>query len=330
MNQAGFWDDHESASKISKQAQELDGEISTWEDIGRRAEELAQLVLAVKTEDDKSVLDDVTNEANKIGKELDQLERILLLSGEYDRRGAVISIHAGTGGVEAQDWAEMLDRMMRRYAEHLNLDVHEVDRTRGNEAGIKSVVFEARGAWGYGKLKSEAGVHRLVRISPFDAEKMRHTSFALIEVVPEIGDDVNIDLKDDDLRWDTFRGTGHGGQSVNTTDSAVRVVHKPTNLSVVSRSERSQLQNRQTALKILKAKLFAKKQAELKAEKDKLRGEVLSAEWGNQIRSYVLQPYQLVKDHRTGYESPDVKAILDGELDKFNEMYLRWIAKSKR
>ena len=243
------------------------------------------------------------------------------------KNNTILSIHAGTGGVEAQDWAEMLMRMYLRFCESKNFATRIIDKSQGQEAGIKSVSIEVTGRYAYGNLKSEAGVHRLVRISPFDAEKMRHTSFALVEVIPELEKEQELKVEDKDLKIETMRASGHGGQGVNTTDSAVRITHLPTGVTVKCQNERSQLQNRQMALKILQAKLaqiLEDKQAKDLAE---IRGEVLSAEWGNQIRSYVLQPYKMVKDHRTKFETNDPQAILDGELDEFIESYLRYMSK---
>ena len=265
---------------------------------------------------------DLEKKNKYLEKKYNELEFFVLLSGEYDKNNAILAIHAGAGGVDAQDWAEMLLRMFLRYCEKKGFKINIVDKSVGNEAGLKSAVVEVVGKYAYGFLKSEAGVHRLVRISPFDAEKMRHTSFALAEVLPEL-EDVEVVLKDDDLRIDTFMSSGPGGQGVNTTYSAVRIVHKPTNITVTCQNERSQQQNKETALKILKSKVYQYYQAEKEEEKQQLRGEFKEAAWGNQIRSYVLHPYRLVKDHRTEFETQNIESVLDGDVDGFVDAYLK-------
>lgn len=246
-----------------------------------------------------------------------------LFSGEYDARNAIVAIHAGTGGTDAMDWAEILLRMYTRFCEQRGWKVNLMDTQYGQEAGIKSATFEVRGNHSYGYLKAESGVHRLVRISPFDAEKMRHTSFALVEVVPDLGDLAEVEIKPDELRIDVFRSGGKGGQSVNTTDSAVRITHLPTGIVVSCQNERSQVQNKEMAMRHLKAKLHKRIEEARATEKKELRGEYHEAAWGNQIRSYVLNPYRMVKDHRTQTETQDVQGVLDGDLMPFIESALR-------
>lgn len=272
-----------------------------------------------------SYLNDFINKfkSAKSDVELKELEKETLYSGEYDSDNAILSVHAGAGGTEAQDWAEMLLRMYLRYAERHAMSAEILDKSKGDEAGIKSAEIRISGVNAYGNLKGEAGVHRLVRISPYDADRARHTSFALVEVVPEFDEVGDIEINESDLKIDVFRSSGHGGQSVNTTDSAVRITHLPSKIVVSVQNERSQLQNKETALKILKIKLKKRQLDEQKAKEKEIKGGHKSAEWGNQIRSYVLQPYQQVKDHRTKYAESNPMEILDGKLDGFIEAYLR-------
>jgi peptide chain release factor 2 len=324
MEDPQFWDDQNKAKEVSKKAEEFRSELIRWEEIEGQVDELLEISKMAQKELDESVHDDVLKKLDMLWKKFEDLEFYVLFSGTHDKHNAVVAIHAGAGGVEAQDWTEMLSRMIMRYAENKDFEVRVIDESRGSEAGIKSLTFFVSGMYAYGYLQSEAGVHRLVRISPFDAEKMRHTSFALIEVLPEISEAHDTEIKEEDLKIDTFRSGGHGGQSVNTTDSAVRVTHIPTGIVVKCQNERSQHQNKETAMKYLKSKLIKHEEAKTEEEKKKLRGEFSSAEWGNQIRSYVLQPYKMVKDHRTGHEEQDPTKVLDGELDGFVENYLRW------
>lgn len=254
----------------------------------------------------------------------------MLFAGEYDTHDAIISISAGAGGTDAQDWAEMLMTMLIRYAEKKHFSVSLYDLQRGQEAGIKGATFEVRGQYAYGWLQSEAGVHRLVRISPFDAEAMRHTSFALVDIIPDFGEEGDVEIKDEDIRIDVFRASGHGGQSVNTTDSAVRIVHIPTNITVTCQNERSQQQNKAAALRVLRSRIMQRSLQERQEKERLVRGDIVSAEWGSQIRSYVLQPYKLVKDHRTNIETADTDSVLGGSLDAFSEGYLRMRAEERR
>ena len=253
-----------------------------------------------------------------------------MLSGKFDQSNALVAIHAGTGGTEAQDWAEMLTRMYLRYAERRGFTARIVDEHKGAEAGVKSVTISVEGPYAYGYFKSEHGVHRLVRISPFDAEKMRHTSFALVEVLPEIPEDESLKIDPKDIRIDTYLSSGHGGQSVQTTYSAIRIVHIPTGITVTCQNERSQQQNKETAMKVLRARLLARREAERKTEREEIRGEYHEAEWGNQIRSYVIHPYKLVKDHRTKFESQNTVEILNGEIEPFVESFLKWSKENKK
>lgn len=323
MNAPNFWSDQKSAQAISQDYQDIKKEVEKWGELLEKVDELIQL----ENSGDASLKNEIETQTVELEKQFAAYEFVLLLNGPYDANNAIISIHAGSGGTEAQDWTEMLLRMLMRFSEKQNWQTRIIDESRGAETGYKSVSFEVKGKYAFGYLKSEHGVHRLVRISPFDAEKMRHTTFALVEVLPEISEDINIDIKPEDLRIDTFMSGGKGGQSVNTTYSAVRIVHIPTGISVQCQNERSQLQNKEMAMKILRAKLHLLEKEKLAAEKQELRGEYKSAEWGNQIRSYVLHPYHLVKDHRTEYESADPESVLEGELLPLSEAFLRWIKK---
>ena len=323
MSEQGFWDNQDEAREVSQRASDLREEIERWRKIKKETEEL----LGLAESGDEELSEQLKKELKDKEKEFEKLEFFVLFSGKYDKNNAIMSIHAGAGGVDAQDWSEMLLRMYLRFCEKKNWKVDIVDESKGQEAGIKSITLHIKGQNVFGFLKSENGVHRLVRISPFDAEAMRHTSFSLVDILPELGDTQEIEIKDDDLRVETFKASGHGGQGVNTTDSAVRIVHIPTDIKVVCRNERSQLQNKETAMKILRAKLLEYEEEKKDKEKKELRGEVQKAEWGSQIRSYVLHPYKMVKDHRTNFETQETEKVLDGEVDEFIEEYLKSLKK---
>lgn len=326
MQQPDFWQNQEHATSVTKTHEELKKEVERWAQLRQDLLDLQELLAAA----DDALLKDIVERFSEVQARYKKESFMVLFDGKYDTHSAIVSFHAGSGGTEAQDWANMLRRMILRFAEQKEWKTTILDESRGQEAGIKSSTIRIEGRYAYGYLKSEHGTHRLVRISPFDAESMRHTSFAGIEVIPEIARDTTIEINPNDLRIDTFMSGGHGGQSVNTTYSAVRIVHIPTGITVQCQNERSQLQNKETAMKILHSKLELKKEEESRAEHKELKGEHKQAAWGNQIRSYVLQPYKLVKDTRTKYESSDPEAVLDGALDEFIESYLRFLKEGKK
>jgi peptide chain release factor 2 len=297
----------------------LQNEQTSWQAFEKRLNDLLELAEM----DDESFLAELEKETDALEKDLDKRAFQAMLSGKYDSEDALLAIHAGAGGTDSQDWADMLQRMYLRWAEQRGFSVEILDLTVGEEAGIKSVTISVSGDYAFGYLRSEKGTHRLVRLSPFDAAHRRHTSFALVEILPQIGDDIDIQINPNDLRVDVYKSSGAGGQSVQKNSTAVRMTHIPTGIVVTCQNERSQLQNRENALKVLKARLVEMKEAEQKEELDDLRGEYTKAEWGSQIRSYVLHPYQLVKDHRTDFEMGNTQAVLDGDLDGFMEAYLR-------
>ena len=330
MSDAYFWKDAVAAAKTSKRAGDLRAELLEWDALARDAKDLEGLLEIAEREKDEEMIGEAQTTLAGLRERFEKLEFFVLLSGKYDHANAIVAIHAGTGGTEAQDWAEMLTRMYLRYAERRGLKARIVDENRGNEAGIKSATISIEGPYAYGYMKSEHGVHRLVRISPFDAEKMRHTSFALVEVLPEIPEDADLPIDPKDIRIDTYLSSGHGGQSVQTTYSAVRIVHIPTGITVTCQNERSQTQNKETATKVLRSRLALLRENERAAERNELRGEYHEAEWGNQIRSYVLQPYRMVKDHRTEYETSDTVGVLDGKLEPFSEAFLKWSREKKK
>jgi len=308
-----------------RRAEELRSGIAGWRDLEQRAEGLAEMaeMAAADPDEAESLRPDLERDLASLRSDWARVEQQLMLSEPFDERGAIVSVHAGAGGTESQDWAEMLLRMYLRWAERQRFATEILEATEGEEAGLKSVSVSVDGRWAYGKLRSERGVHRLVRISPYDSQKRRHTSFALVEVLPQVPEDAAVEIDDKELRVDTYRASGAGGQHVNKTDSAVRLTHLPTGIVVAVQSERSQHQNRDRAMSVLRAKLVERQEEEREAEMARLRGEHVEAGWGNQIRSYVLQPYTMVKDLRTGVETSNPTAVLDGDLDAFIDGYLR-------
>lgn len=321
--QNGFWDDKENSTKVFTKIKKIKGKCTKYADIKNEIDNNIELTELIKLEYDEKLAKDLIKSTNKIQKEIEKFELEIFLSGKYDNNNAIVTIHPGAGGTESQDWAEMLYRMYCRWANKNDYEIKELDYLDGEEAGLKSVTFEIIGDNAYGYMKSEKGVHRLVRISPFDSGGRRHTSFASVEVLPEITDDIEIDINPDDLRIDTYRASGAGGQHINKTSSAVRITHIPTNIVVACQSERSQIQNRETAMKMLKSKLLDLKEQEQKDKIEDLKGEQKDIAWGSQIRSYIFCPYTLVKDHRTNYEVGNVEAVMDGEIDDFIESYLK-------
>lgn len=316
---ADFWDNPQHAQKVMKSLSQMRDSIESWRKLHGRlndALELADL-------DDDALVDELETETQYIEGEVERREFRAMLSGEFDKGDAILAIHAGAGGTDSQDWAQMLQRMYLRWMEKQNYETEIIDSTAGEEAGVKSVTISVAGRYAYGYLRSEKGVHRLVRISPFDANSRRHTSFAMVEVLPQVDDGGEVEINPNDIKIDTFKAGGAGGQSVQKNDTAVRITHLPTGIVASCQNERSQTQNRDMAMKVLRARLLEIKERE-KAEKiDELRGEYTKAEWGSQIRSYVLHPYKMVKDHRTNHEVGNAEGVLDGDLDGLIEAYLR-------
>ncbi|MCM8900499.1 peptide chain release factor 2 [Caldicoprobacter algeriensis] len=322
MNDPEFWNDLERSQKVNREIKALKNKVERFKKLWSKIEDLEVLIELALEEQDYSVTDEVSSSLRQLDKEVNAFNMETLLSGPYDRNNAIVSLHAGAGGTEAMDWVAMLFRMYTRWCEDKGYEVKVLDMLPGEEAGVKSVTFHVIGPNAYGYLRCERGVHRLVRISPFDASGRRHTSFASVDVMPELEDDTEIEIRPEDLRIDTYRASGAGGQHVNKTESAVRITHIPTGIVVQCQNERSQIQNRETAMKMLKARLLELKEREQEEKLRQLKGEVKKIEWGSQIRSYVFHPYNLVKDHRTGVETGNIQAVMDGELDQFINAYL--------
>jgi peptide chain release factor 2 len=318
----GFWDDIENSQKILQKTKGLKNKVEKYEKLKADCEDLKTLNELGMEEDDAAVVPEVAAELERLKSIYEKLRIETLLTKPYDRNNAILTLHAGAGGTEAQDWVQMLLRMYTRWGEKHDFAVNILDYLDGDEAGIKSVTINIVGENAYGYMRSENGVHRLVRISPFDASGRRHTSFASVEVMPELDDEIKVDINPDDLRIDTYRSSGAGGQHINKTDSAIRITHIPTGIVVSCQTQRSQIQNRETAMKMLKSKLMDLKEREHKEKIEDLKGVQMEIAWGSQIRSYVFCPYTLVKDHRTNCEMVDVNAVMDGDLDKFINAYL--------
>ena len=319
----GFWNDTNTSSKVLQDIKSLKGKYNKFNKLSTELKNLEELNNLLLIEKDEELIDELIKNTNSLEKSIEKLEIETLFFGKYDNNNAIITLHPGAGGTESQDWVEMLYRMYSRWANANGFQIKELDYLAGEEAGIKSVTALVSGENAYGYLKSEIGVHRLVRISPFDSGGRRHTSFASVEVLPEITDDIEIQINPEDLRIDTYRASGAGGQHINKTDSAVRITHIPTNIVVSCQTERSQIQNKETAMKMLKSKLLDLKEKEQKETISDLKGEQKDIAWGSQIRSYVFCPYTLVKDHRTNYETGNVQAVMDGEINEFIFAYLK-------
>ena len=324
-----FWSNTQRVQKVNQRIAVLRDEVKAYENLHLKIEDIQTLLELATEENDASLQNEISEDLDTAAEHLEQMELRLMLKGEFDENNAILSIHSGAGGIDAQDWAGMLMRMYLRWCDQRGYKTEIVDLTSGDEAGIKGATILVTGASAYGYLQAEAGVHRLVRLSPFDFNKRRHTSFAAIDVTPEIDDTVELDIQSDDLRIDFYRASGAGGQHVNVTDSAVRITHKPTGIIVQCQNERSQHKNREIAMKLLRSRLHEKYREEREAELSKQRSERLEIDFGSQIRSYVLHPYQRVKDLRTNVETGNVNAVLDGALDPFIESYLKMKAQPK-
>lgn len=323
MSDPDFWNNRDTAQKVINEANQLKNRVNTIEEMTERVENAVVLHELVKEENDVELLKELNGEVNEIGQHINDFELQMLLSEPYDANNAILELHPGAGGTESQDWASMLLRMYQRWAESKNYSVETLNYLAGDEAGVKSVTLLIKGHNAYGYLKAEKGVHRLVRISPFDSSGRRHTSFVSCEISPEMTEDIDIEVRPDDLKIDTYRSSGAGGQHVNTTDSAVRITHLPTKITVTCQNERSQIKNRESAMKMLKAKLYQLEIEKKQQELAEIRGDQKEIGWGSQIRSYVFHPYSMVKDHRTSVEAGNVQAVMDGEIDVFIDAYLR-------
>ncbi|MCI7226188.1 MAG: peptide chain release factor 2 [Lachnospiraceae bacterium] len=326
MEEPGFWDDPEQSQEMMKKLKSMKDDIATYHTLQEQYEEIETLIEMAEEENDASLIEEIQTTLDEFIASFDNIRIKTLLSGEYDNANAIVSLHAGAGGTESCDWAGMLYRMYTRWADKKGYEVEVIDYLDGDEAGIKSVTFEVRGENAYGYLKSEKGVHRLVRISPFNAAGKRQTSFVQCDVMPDIEEDLDVEIRDDDIRIDTYRSSGAGGQHINKTSSAIRITHIPTGIVVQCQNERSQFQNKDKAMQMLKAKLYLLKQQENAEKVSGIRGEKKEMGWGNQIRSYVMQPYTMVKDHRTNAETGNVDSVMDGNIDLFINAYLKWIA----
>ena len=320
-----FWNDMEKSQKVLQQTKALKTKVERYENLVSKYEDILTLIEMGNEEEDLSLLDEAKELTEEFKTEFDELKISTLLDGEYDKHNAILTLHSGAGGTEACDWVSMLLRMYMRWADNMGFSVEELDYLPGDEAGVKSVTIQINGENAYGYLKSEKGIHRLVRVSPFDSSGRRHTSFASCDVMPEIDDDIDIEINTDDLRIDTYRASGAGGQHVNKTSSAIRITHNPTGIVVQCQNERSQHSNKDRAMKMLKSKLLELKIEEQMKKLAEIRGDVKEIGWGSQIRSYVFMPYTLVKDHRTGEETGNIAAVMDGKGDQFINAYLRWI-----
>lgn len=330
MEAPGFWDVPERSQEMTKELKNLKDDIDVYHKLQTQMEDMEVMIEMGYEENDASLIPEIQEMLNEFQRDFENIRVKTLLSGEYDRDNAIVTLHAGAGGTESCDWSSMLYRMYSKWADRHGFFTEVIDYLDGEEAGIKSVTFEVKGENAYGYLKSEKGVHRLVRISPFNAAGKRQTSFVSCDVMPDIEEDLDIEIKEDDLRIDTYRSSGAGGQHINKTSSAIRITHLPTNIVVQCQNERSQHMNKDKAMQMLKAKLFLLKQLENEEKLSGIRGDVTEIGWGSQIRSYVMQPYTMVKDHRTSEETGNVDAVMNGDIDNFMNAYLKWVALSKK